>query len=173
MSADKAHRRITGVCKWFSTSKGYGFIIRDDNNCEVFAHHSHLNANHFSPDKPLRSGEPVHFDVMVDNTRNRVFAFDVCSLTPLASPAPSPALCMAHSPPPPPARTAVFVSFQPQTLCWIQTPQGVIPAWLLQHSVVPVAAPLSSPVLAPATQPSFSPHSDPRRCAFMNCLNST
>lgn len=52
--------RITGTVKWFSDSKGYGFIEREGGD-DVFVHHSAIEGQGF---KTLAEGEPVEFDVI-------------------------------------------------------------------------------------------------------------
>jgi cold shock protein len=54
--------RITGTVKWFSDSKGYGFIERDDGD-DVFVHHSSIEGLGF---KTLRVGEQVEFGVVTE-----------------------------------------------------------------------------------------------------------
>ncbi len=56
--------RTTGTVKWFSDSKGYGFIQREDGP-DVFVHHSEIEGAGF---KTLQEGERVEFDV-VDEPR--------------------------------------------------------------------------------------------------------
>ena len=48
-----------GTVKWFSNSKGYGFIS-DENGKDVFVHYSGLNMDGF---KSLDEGAQVEFDV--------------------------------------------------------------------------------------------------------------
>lgn len=50
----------TGKVKWFSDSKGYGFIEQDDGN-DVFVHHTDIEGSGF---KTLREGQSVEFDVI-------------------------------------------------------------------------------------------------------------
>lgn len=49
-----------GTVKWFSNAKGYGFIISDNIEGEVFAHFSAVQSEGF---KSLRAGQPVHFEL--------------------------------------------------------------------------------------------------------------
>jgi CspA family cold shock protein len=50
----------TGTVKWFSNAKGYGFIIADAVEGEIFAHFSAIESEGF---KSLRAGQPVHFEL--------------------------------------------------------------------------------------------------------------
>ena len=47
----------TGKVKFFNESKGYGFIVTDDNHAEVFVHHSGII------DK-IRENDSVEFEVI-------------------------------------------------------------------------------------------------------------
>ena len=48
-----------GTVKWFSNSKGFGFISRESGS-DVFVHYSAINANGF---KTLAEGQQVEFTV--------------------------------------------------------------------------------------------------------------
>ncbi len=50
---------ITGTVKWFSDSKGIGFIVPDSGGNDVFAH---LSAIAGAGQKTLRQGQRVSFD---------------------------------------------------------------------------------------------------------------
>lgn len=51
--------RITGTVKWFNTTKGYGFITREDGP-DVFVHYSAIQAGGF---RNLEEGDRVEFSV--------------------------------------------------------------------------------------------------------------
>jgi len=48
-----------GIVKWFSDSKGYGFVEQEDGQ-DVFVHHSGINGSGF---KSLNEGDRVSFDL--------------------------------------------------------------------------------------------------------------
>jgi CspA family cold shock protein len=51
--------RVTGTVKWFSNSKGYGFIERQDGP-DVFVHYSAIQAEGF---RTLEEGQAVEFEI--------------------------------------------------------------------------------------------------------------
>ena len=53
------NERITGTVKWFNTSKGYGFIQRQDGP-DVFVHYSEIEADGF---RNLEEGQQVEFNI--------------------------------------------------------------------------------------------------------------
>ena len=52
------HQKILGSVKWLEADRGYGFIVRDDTNEEIFVHKSDVEV-----DKPLQAGDRVEFNV--------------------------------------------------------------------------------------------------------------
>jgi CspA family cold shock protein len=53
---------IKGTVKWFSDSKGYGFIAREGGP-DVFVHYSAIQSEGF---KTLREGQEVEFELTED-----------------------------------------------------------------------------------------------------------
>jgi CspA family cold shock protein len=53
--------RETGIVKWFSRLKGYGFINPDDGDKEVFVHYSAIRGDGY---KNLFEGDKVEYDLI-------------------------------------------------------------------------------------------------------------
>jgi CspA family cold shock protein len=51
----------TGVVKWFSNRKGYGFIEQEEGD-DIFVHHSAINMPGF---RTLAEGDRVEFEIEV------------------------------------------------------------------------------------------------------------
>jgi CspA family cold shock protein len=52
----------TGIVKWFSSKKGYGFITPADGSKDVFVHFSAIQGEGY---KKLDEGDKVEFEVVV------------------------------------------------------------------------------------------------------------
>ena len=50
----------TGIVKWFSNAKGYGFISPDNGGEDVFAHFSPIESEGY---RTLKEGQKVEFDI--------------------------------------------------------------------------------------------------------------
>lgn len=53
--------KATGIVKWFSRLKGYGFINPDDSDMEVFVHYSAISGEGY---KNLYEGDRVEFELI-------------------------------------------------------------------------------------------------------------
>ena len=50
---------VTGIVKWFSDQKGYGFITPDEGGKDLFVHHSNIAGEGF---KSLQEGAKVDYE---------------------------------------------------------------------------------------------------------------
>lgn len=65
---NKEQRRSSGVCKWYSTVKGYGFICPEDDGEDVFVHQTAINVSGY---RSLQDGEAVEFEFYIDENGRR------------------------------------------------------------------------------------------------------
>ena len=49
-----------GKIKWFNNAKGYGFILEESDNSDVFVHYSAIQGDGY---KSLKNGEEVEFQL--------------------------------------------------------------------------------------------------------------
>jgi len=52
---------LSGKVKWFNNAKGYGFILADGRDEDLFAHYSAIQMDGY---KTLKAGQPVSFDIL-------------------------------------------------------------------------------------------------------------
>ena len=52
---------LSGKVKWFNNAKGYGFILADGRDEDLFAHYSAIQMDGY---KTLKAGQPVCFDII-------------------------------------------------------------------------------------------------------------
>nr|WP_232513725.1 cold-shock protein [endosymbiont of Sipalinus gigas] len=52
--------KIKGKVKWFNKNKGFGFIIPNEGNKDIFVHFSSINGEGF---KTLLEGQEVEFEI--------------------------------------------------------------------------------------------------------------
>ncbi|MEQ9023312.1 MAG: cold shock domain-containing protein CspD [Pseudomonadales bacterium] len=57
----------TGTVKWFNNAKGYGFILPEDDDSDVFAHYSAIEMDGY---KTLKAGQRVDFE-LVDGDKGK------------------------------------------------------------------------------------------------------
>lgn len=51
-----------GTVKWFNDAKGYGFIRAEEQERDIFVHHTNIQAEGF---RTLEEGEEVNFDLVM------------------------------------------------------------------------------------------------------------
>ncbi|MBF7731487.1 cold shock domain-containing protein CspD [Pseudomonas sp. N040] len=52
---------LSGKVKWFNNAKGFGFIVADGQNEDLFAHFSAIQMSGY---KTLKAGQSVYFDIV-------------------------------------------------------------------------------------------------------------
>ena len=52
---------VEGTVKWFDAKKGFGFVVADDVEGDVFVHYTKIQTEGF---KKLETGEKVTFDLI-------------------------------------------------------------------------------------------------------------
>lgn len=57
----------TGTVKWFNNAKGYGFILPENEDTDVFAHYSAIEMDGY---KTLKAGQKVDFE-LVDGDKGK------------------------------------------------------------------------------------------------------
>lgn len=50
-----------GKVKWFNNAKGYGFVLANGRNEDLFAHYSAIQMDVY---RTLKAGQPVQFDII-------------------------------------------------------------------------------------------------------------
>ena len=61
MSGVKISGKKKGKVKWFNNAKGYGFIIEDGKEEDLFAHYSAITMDGY---KTLKAGKAVTFEII-------------------------------------------------------------------------------------------------------------
>ena len=61
---DESKQRYTGKLKFFDETKSYGFIVKDDDNSDVFVHFDDLTKAGISSDvlSAIRTGKNIRFE---------------------------------------------------------------------------------------------------------------
>lgn len=52
---------LSGKVKWFNNAKGYGFIVAEGRDEDLFAHYSAIQMEGY---KTLKAGQPVSFEIL-------------------------------------------------------------------------------------------------------------
>lgn len=73
----------TGTVKWFNNAKGYGFILSDDTNEDLFAHYSVIDMDGY---RTLKAGQSVQFDIKPSD--KGLHAINIRALDAATQPAP-------------------------------------------------------------------------------------
>ena len=66
---------VTGTVKWFNNAKGYGFIVADGSDDDMFAHYSAITMEGY---KTLKAGQAVTFDTKA--VENGIHAINIATI---------------------------------------------------------------------------------------------
>ncbi|KAF2406484.1 cold shock domain-containing protein [Pseudomonas antarctica] len=79
--------KINGKVKWFNNAKGFGFIIEDGKDEDLFAHYSAIQIEGY---KTLKAGQSVQFEQIVEGPKGKtalgIFPITVSTPTTVAAP---------------------------------------------------------------------------------------
>ena len=53
---------LSGKVKWFNNAKGYGFIVADNSDEDLFAHYSAIQMDGY---RTLKAGQAVNFNIVL------------------------------------------------------------------------------------------------------------
>lgn len=67
---------LNGKVKWFNNAKGYGFILQDGQDEDLFAHFSAVRMDGY---KTLKAGQSVSFDIV--HGPKGLHAINICDPT--------------------------------------------------------------------------------------------
>jgi len=67
---------FTGKVKWFNNAKGYGFIIADGRDEDLFTHYSAIQMEGY---RSLKAGQSVQFDIV--HGPKGLHAVNICALS--------------------------------------------------------------------------------------------
>jgi CspA family cold shock protein len=67
--------KISGKVKWFNNAKGYGFIVADGGDEDMFAHYSSITMEGY---KTLKAGQSVLFDTK--QVENGIHAINISAV---------------------------------------------------------------------------------------------
>eukprot|EP00122_Pirum_gemmata_P018299 Pgem_evm1s17142 len=71
---DAPGMRKRGVCKWFNSEKGYGYITSEDGSGDIFVHQTELHCPGF---RSLNEGATVEYDVLFNEAIGKTKAIKV------------------------------------------------------------------------------------------------
>lgn len=67
--------KVSGKVKWFNNAKGYGFIVADGDEEDMFAHYSSITMEGY---KTLKAGQSVMFDTK--KVENGIHAINISAI---------------------------------------------------------------------------------------------
>ena len=67
--------KVSGKVKWFNNAKGYGFIVADGDEEDMFAHYSSISMEGY---KTLKAGQSVMFDTK--KVENGIHAINISAI---------------------------------------------------------------------------------------------
>lgn len=73
-----------GKVKWFNNAKGYGFVVAEGRDEDLFAHYSAIQMDGY---RTLKAGQPVKFDII--QGPKGLHAVNIQSADVVAGPTPS------------------------------------------------------------------------------------